>query len=173
MLQDLADQYVSIPFCWVTPESYQDSRLFPLTNLTASATPPLLPLVPLQLVCFYYVLTTFTTVGYGEYFALPIMSLNQASIIIPYLFCFTGDIYALTNGERVSSSQQNCSIFHVAHMRVVLHVILCPGVLYWPFPLCSLPFWDPHSTSEWYSTTNHHKETGPRKYFGVICLLAT
>ena len=53
-------------------------------------------LLELQLVCFYFVLTTFTTVGYGKlkiafFFFLLLQSLSNP----------TGDIFALSAGERV------------------------------------------------------------------------
>ncbi len=65
----------------------------------------------LQLVCFYYVLTTFTTVGYGESVILVCLiflditsKLNKLKLLyFKTTVSMAGDIYASTNGERVIS----------------------------------------------------------------------
>ena len=65
-----------------------------------------------QLVCFYYVLTTFTTVGYGKIRVRKVVCSVQSAA--PQLSgtgmtwiasCVSaGDIYATTGGERVSET---------------------------------------------------------------------
>ena len=51
-----------------------------------------------QLVCFYYVLTTFTTVGYGKWSFTN--SLDAAGSCVTCCLA-VGDIFASTSGERV------------------------------------------------------------------------
>ena len=52
----------------------------------------------LQLVCFYYVLTTFTTVGYGEWDSVIRYTCHGQLISDSFA---SGDIFATTEGERV------------------------------------------------------------------------
>jgi hypothetical protein len=54
----------------------------------------------LQLVCFYYVFTTFTTVGYGTSTA----PRNQRFNVNDEWFFASGDISASSDGERVSAN---------------------------------------------------------------------
>ncbi len=74
-------------------------------NFTSFITFSFLITIFLQLVCFYYVLTTFTTVGYGN---------CQSEIIIPIyrstdrLFA-AGDVSATSSGERVGILK-NCAV---------------------------------------------------------------
>jgi hypothetical protein len=65
-----------------------------------------------QLVCFYYVITTFTTVGYGAFLEIFTFPMNDKAHSYnrgcnerhnDYLIVVAGDISALTNGERVST----------------------------------------------------------------------
>ena len=52
-----------------------------------------------QLVCFYYVITTFTTVGYGNsILLLLVIHVPPTDALMLYM---TGDIYATTDAERV------------------------------------------------------------------------
>ena len=55
----------------------------------------------LQLVCFYYVLTTFTTVGYGDIFHFFVP--HGKMLVLNHINLSAGDIYATSEGERVVS----------------------------------------------------------------------
>jgi hypothetical protein len=85
---------------------------------------------------------------------------------------FSGDIYALTSGERVSSGLLG-ALIRFSTPDIVEYAQLSPGVLYWTFPLCCLAIWNPHSSGERDSITNNHKKKGPGQYLGVICVLKT
>lgn len=62
-----------------------------------------------QLVCYYYVLTTFTTVGYGMVHCCHCLSLSWGEIVS--LFCvITGDVYATNQGELVASLSQRLRV---------------------------------------------------------------
>jgi hypothetical protein len=54
-----------------------------------------------QLVCFYYVLTTFTTVGYGMYATCLFLRALICVLFCPFHFDDAGDISAANQGERV------------------------------------------------------------------------
>ena len=88
-----------------------------------------------QFVCFYYVLTTFTTVGYGEnLITFHIRPCNQliSNRVVRYM---AGDIYATTDAERVLLPWLALILPHLAPDMVNA------GVLYLSVPGCCLSVW--------------------------------
>ncbi len=122
--------------------------------------------LPLQLVCFYYVLTTFTTVGYGEFVVRGKMILTPLQILPvrkrTLIYC--------TNRWYLCPYQRRAGEILSEAKRKLGCDVECdyPGILYWPFPLCSIALWDHHSTSEWDSVATHYAKKGPGKYISIL-----
>ena len=86
-LQDLADQYVSAINVLSCLYHLGCSWIQFWIGLTPSWTNH--PLWCWQLVCFYYVLTTFTTVGYGEWWFDNTLALTLCFIPLQYVMINT------------------------------------------------------------------------------------
>ncbi len=136
----------------------------------------------IQLVCFYYILTTFTTVGYGECI-WPALS-NQIIWIVDSSTCYSywdtvifkpkwliwirsnntcgaGDVYATTEGERV-----NLIIVFFYIVKVISSFwtdFLCLSLC-----LCCFTVWNNNSWKQWNYIYTHHKKEEFGRYSGIL-----
>jgi hypothetical protein len=124
-----------------------------------------------QLVCFYYVLTTFTTVGYGKYIYLLKLKLTctrirthicahaqKTQLLMSTDLGWHQEIYPPAQMEKGCVLLFSIQLFTFP----IRKNILFPGVLYCPISLCSFPLWHPGFTGErdCCSTANQVQETG-------------
>ena len=143
------------------------SFLNTIYRLVCKKTPDVLTF--LQLLCFYFVFTTFTTVGYGT-----LSAHNFVADILKSMteMCCAGDIYALTDGERVSA--QTVILIKIILQLLVAQHTVCPkvasvfnmyfafldkvfrpedlfgmtGILYLPISGSSVPLWHADFTDQ-------------------------
>ncbi len=134
-MQDLGQQYVSYCCSSVPP-----NIMFPQI------------MAFWQLVCFYYILTTFTTVGYGGY------SLFNVDL---HVFCmnwndYWGRWYLCIVWRRESKLRFTNS----SDWDEVTCCIFSLGVLHLSLPMCSIAFWNHHCSSERDSCWSYNEEKG-------------
>ncbi len=133
-LQDLSQQYVRVPVVCTYLLHFFSYFVHKKQNKNK-------PILLLQLLCFYYVLTTFTTVGYGESVSQFCPNLVSDSYSAPHIPS-AGDIFATSEGERVT--------FALGIMLLKIHhdggCVL--GLLYLPLLVCCIAFWNYHCSSQ-------------------------
>ncbi len=124
-------------------------------------------LVWLQLVCFYYVLTTFTTVGYGKCWSEKYFSmLHQNHCVWFWIDC----------------RWYLCNICWRAGLCVQIRILqykepiqlnkitkkFASGILHLPLSFCSVSVWNNYCTSQRNSLWHNNQEEGTGQNFGVL-----